>query len=397
MHTQLRASHVLRGRARASAVIALVGCLVVAIDMGCRTVAAQAGVRVQTRDGVSFLLPAGFHELSTPALAESLPGAFESAYADATTSAVQVIVARSVVQRQTSLPMPSPEITDGYREGFLASAQSTLQLTEIYDVGLGAYHPDRGAFSMQFKTRGPSYAGRLLSDSDASASWAEIRRAGAEPLQLRCVLSQLLGGAKSATLADLPPRYDATTRACGWSSARLAQYVRESGAAVFSPVETANTSVAFFTRDASVQVMVVAPLSRALAVEHVAAQILGSSQIAAAVRLEASFFHERGDLSSLAIGKLLGAVLGSACIVVVLAALFALLLRRLSLSVWSSVVCSLGVVALSMSCLVIVAALREQVLSLFALLQLASYAATSLLALRPLRKWLERRDGLLPT
>ena len=147
-------------------------------------------------------------------------------------------------------------------------------------------------------------------------------------------------------------------------------------------------SIAFFTRNAIVQVLVVAPSVRAHDVSAIAAAILASSHISPGSMLEVSMFHDLEDMSAFTIGRLLGAIVGPSLGVLLLGGLLALLLTRVGTSPSLAAICGCALTVLTYASL----GLMTGDLSIFVIVQLASAVLWSLLLLRPMRNWLVARQ-----
>jgi hypothetical protein len=153
------------------------------------------------------------------------------------------------------------------------------------------------------------------------------------------------------------------------------------------PSSSALASIAFFTRTALVQVFVIGPESRAQEVHATAKQIVSSSVIGAQNKPRASWLHELEDLSAFGLGRLVGAVLGPIIVVFLVGRLLALALTRFGTApdIAAMVCCGLLIVT------AVVGALVSDGVSIFSLLQLGSYTLSSVVAVRPLTRWLKSR------
>jgi hypothetical protein len=147
------------------------------------------------------------------------------------------------------------------------------------------------------------------------------------------------------------------------------------------------TSVAFFTRSALVQVLIVAANSRAEDARAIAAQVVSSSQISPESKLEVSMFHDFEDMSAFTFGRLLGAVVGPLFVVMLLGGLLAWLLTRAGTAPKLAAIAGCATTAL----IYVIGAVWSGDPSIFRILQVVSSLSSSALLVLPMNKWLTAR------
>jgi hypothetical protein len=284
------------------------------------------------------------------------------------------------------LPLPSEGLVQDYTSGFREGMRIRAKLSEAYDISPASYDAELGAYTVRFKTRAASLANQLLGQPDTSTIWAQVRQAGVAPGELRCVFKGLLAGRNAADAAQLRANIGDTTQRCGWSASRLEQYISETPT-LFSPVVSAMTSIAFFTKAASIQIIVAAPVSRVADVQATAELIRSTAQLPANIQLKTSLLHDLEDWSPVVVGRLIGALFGPVFVVVIVGGAFSLLLVKLGTrgSIAFPAVCAVLLL------LVALGSLRAPTLSVFTLIQYGSYLSTMLLTLRPITRWSSTR------
>jgi hypothetical protein len=146
-------------------------------------------------------------------------------------------------------------------------------------------------------------------------------------------------------------------------------------------------SVAFFTRSAVVQVLIVAPNTRAADVHAIAAQVVSTSQVSPESKLEVSMFHDLEHMSAFTVGRLLGAIIGPLLVVVLLGGLLAWLLTRAGTAPKLAAISGCAVTAL----IYVIGAVWSGDPSIFRIVQVVSSLSSSALLVLPINKWLTGR------
>jgi hypothetical protein len=148
------------------------------------------------------------------------------------------------------------------------------------------------------------------------------------------------------------------------------------------------TSVAFFTRSGSVQILIRAAEARDQSARALAKEIVTSSQIISEAKLEVSMFHELEDLSAFTFGRLLGAIVGPLIAVLLLGGGVGWLLTRAGTrATWAAMAGCAAIVLLYM-----VVGLGSGERSVFTMLQIVSVSLSSALLVKPLDRWLRARQ-----
>ena len=146
-------------------------------------------------------------------------------------------------------------------------------------------------------------------------------------------------------------------------------------------------SIAFFTRNAVVQVLIVARDTRAEDVRAIAAQVVSTSQISSESKLEVSVFHDLEDMSAFTVGRLLGAIVGPLFVVVLLGGLLAWLLTRAGTAPKLAAIAGCAATAL----IYVIGAVWSGDQSIFGIVQVLSSVSSSALLALPMNKWLRAR------
>lgn len=275
---------------------------------------------------------------------------------------------------------------DHYARGYAAALEQKLGLESITEAAGLAHDAKRGAARARFQVNGPAQAAMLLAVDDSHAAWEPLRRDGVDRKQLRCLVSALLGGRQGVSEASLRRNADAAAQRCGRSLAEVTTFI-DASLTTFAPVPSALEAITFFTRSATVQVLVVAPLSRAADAAELASQLWERAHIQSSARPELSLFASLAGTGLFDGGRLVGIVLGAFIAVFGLGAVFAWALARgLGLAPRRAVLCSL-LILLTMS---LIGSVGTAGVSQAAGVQLLAYAAASGLAFRPLARWLGR-------
>jgi hypothetical protein len=146
-------------------------------------------------------------------------------------------------------------------------------------------------------------------------------------------------------------------------------------------------SVAFFTRSAVVQVLIVARNTREADVRAFAAQVVSTSQVSPESKLEVSIFHDVEDMSAFTLGRLLGALIGPVFVVVLLGGLLAWLLTRVGTAPKLAAIAGCAATAL----IYVIGAVWSGDQSTFRIVQVVSSLSASALLVLPINKWLRAR------
>lgn len=336
---------------------------------------------VVTRDGIEFALTRDFHESVGAGQSAST---LERAYGGAGSPPLQLFVLHD--EAQPSLPEASARLTQGYAEGFARTIAAALGRGVVYDVRPGRYDPQRGAFSLSFKTRTASRARQALDVPPEHPLWDPARRAGNDPKQIRCLVRALLGNMDAADAVQLRSRYPTAAHSCGWSEQRVERYVSDAGLAVFAPAETAFASLAVFTRTGTTQLLAVAPVERQAALPSLTELLWKSLRVPPRARLGTDPWDELRGLTAAGTGELLGTALGSGVALLLAAAALAWLFGRLGANVKLGVYFACALLLLWTG----LGVSRVDGIPLQAMVQLASYVLAAALALRPLTRSISR-------
>jgi Flp pilus assembly pilin Flp len=348
-----------------------------------RLLAAQPMLQqVVTDVGVTVAVPAGLRAAPGLAATSDSPLQVEglATFTDDGEKPLNIQVRKGAPHGWQSLPAASSAVAAGWTRSFAAE----LQLPEASDFAPGRYDPQRGALSLHYKVRGPSFASLMQELPEDHPLWAPTLEAGEDPKNAKCVLDALLAGESSALEPELRGRVSAASQACSLPEAMVAEYLRQLGPEEFAPAITTVTYVVFFTRLGTIGTLILAPLERQSAVDEAAELVWRETELADDVRLpvqSAIDWFQIAQLSGIVIGALLGVLL--------LGGGLSWLLVRLGVRAPPAVGTVLGLLcALSASGLV-----RAGGLQLEGCLQLGGYLLGGALAFRPLVRWLSSAAG----
>ncbi|HEU4578517.1 MAG TPA: pre-toxin TG domain-containing protein [Polyangiaceae bacterium] len=337
--------------------------------------------QVATELGVTVAVPAGLRAAEGLAPFSDLPAQVTglATFTDGRDEPLDIQVRKGAPHGWKSLPAANSSAAADWTLRFAAA----LQVPEAYDFKPGRYDPERGALSLQYKVRGPSFARLMQQLPDAHPLWGPTRAAGEPPANAKCLIDALLAGQASASEAELRARVSAASQACSLPEAMVAGYLQQLGAGEFAPSVTTVTYLAFFTRLGTVATLVLAPAERQAAVDEAAALVWSETEVAGDARLPVET-----SIDWFRLAQLTGIVLGSLLGVLVLGGGLSWLLVRLGLGAPLAAGSALGLLcALSLS------GLLRSSFQLEGSLQLGAYLLGSALAFRPLVRRLSRGGG----
>ena len=339
-----------------------------------------------TRSGLQFSVPVRMQPTAAPAGLDTDTQLVERVFSDGSARPLQLFVVNSPVRTQLVLPPDSPKVRREFADGFAAGAKQVLNRLELRDVTPRAYEPARGAFAVELNATGASRAHMMLDEPDDGPVWAEVRKSGQSPNALRCFLTQLLGGAKSVTAAQLRANSSTAAERCGASQQRIERFVAGVDATAFAPSAVSLSSVAFFTRFATVTFYATGPSERVADVRALAAVLWSTTSVPNDARLNASG-------PSLDSARLIGIALGSLLSILTLGAGLAWTITR-----WRHVAAATAVrIALTaVNALVLLRLALSHELPASGWVQLGVYVLGSLVLYRPITRWITRRNSAPP-
>ena len=342
-----------------------------------------------TRSGLQFSVPARMQPAAAPAGLDTDTQLVEQVFSDGSAQPLQLFVVSSPARTQAVLPPDSQNVRREFADGFAAGAKQVLNRLELRNVTPRAYEPARGAFAVELKATGRARARMMLDEPDDGPVWAEVRKSGQDPNALRCFLTQLLGGAKAVTAVQLRANSSIAAERCGAPLQRIERFVASVDATAFAPSAVSLSSVAFFTRFATVTFYATGPSERVADVRALAAVLWSTTSVPDDARLNASG-------PSLDSARLIGIALGSLLSILTLGGGLAWAISR-----WRHVAAGTAVritlIALNaVNALVLLRLALSHELPAAGWVQLGVYVLGSLVLYRPITRWIATRSPASP-
>ena len=338
-----------------------------------------------TRSGLQFSVPVRMRPAAAPAGLGSDSQRVEHVFSDGSSQPLQLLVVSSPARTQV-LPPDSDNVRREFADGFAAGAQQVLSKLELRDVTPRAYEPARGAFAVELSATGPSRARMMLDAAADGPVWAEVRKSGEDPNALRCFLTQLLGGAKAVAAAQLRANSSIAAERCGTQLQRIERFVGSVDATAFAPSAVSLSSVAFFTRFATVTFYATAPAERIADVRALAAVLWSTTSVTDDVRVDVSG-------TPLDSAQLIGITLGSLLSILTLGGGLAWAITR-----WRHVAAATAVriTFSTLNALLLLRLALSHEMPAAAWVQLGAYLLSSVALYRPITRWLAARSSAPP-
>lgn len=195
----------------------------------------------ETRAGVLIPVPAGFvqvpksgYPITNARAANAVEGIFNATRGEAVVSLVVMnLPNRDTRQLLSELPSesgPAPrhlanEVVAGMVEVAPDARRNPETVPLLYDNG-------RTAYGVELRSLGPSLADLMLQEPDDSPDWREVKKAGADPALVRCLVSSISNALKAGNRLGVA---EIAARRCKVTEAAAANYLKEVGDGLFQP------------------------------------------------------------------------------------------------------------------------------------------------------------------
>ena len=384
-HGDMRESRAGCARSAASRAKALVAIALSLAGAATERVAADDMHGYTMRSGLQFSVPVRMRPVAAPADLGSDAQLVEHVFSDGSAQPLQLFVVSSPAHAR-ALPPDSNSVRREFAAGFAAGAKQVMNRLELHNVTPRAYEPTRGAFAVELSATGPSRARMMLDEPDDGPVWAEVRKSGEDANALRCFLTQLLGGAKAVTAAQLRANSSTAAERCGAPLQRIERFVGSVDAAAFAPSAVSLSSVAFFTRFATVTFYATAPAERVADVRALAAVLWSTTSVADAAPLDAPG-------TSVESARLIGIAFGSLLSILTLGGGLAWAITR-----WRHVAATTAVriAFIALNAVVLLRLVLSHEMPAAAWVQLSVYVLSSVTLYRPITRWIAARSPALP-
>ena len=243
----------------------------------------SAVVRVTTRSGIEFSVPATFHDVARP---PGLPDDFERMLVDTQGTYLELAVMGFTADPggfRARLPDVSGPLPARFARNFAAGMMDRMraelhQPDAPYDFVPLEFDKERTAFSLRIVLTLMSPARTMLLENDSSAFWVKVREQGVDVTSLRCLLEQFQDGAPSHGATSLESRDTLVAAHCAIPVNMVREFHDElADPALFSPQVVVVRVAGFVTSTGLTSVRVMGTESRLADIEAAASLVWTSA------------------------------------------------------------------------------------------------------------------------